>query len=516
VSKSIIQSCWRSWRFWLIAAIAAGLVWRLTDYFLRFPIWDDEASLGLNIVHRSYLGLIQPLTYGQVCPIGFLWISKLLIQCFGTDVWVLRFIPLIAGIAAVLLAWPVFKSLAGRRVGLLATALVACSLATNRFGTDFKPYSLDLLAALCVVGLTLRTIARPNDRRPMMALALLTPVAVAMSYPSVFVLGAALMALLPVVWGSKDRITRLTYLLWAGVTALSFATAYFGVIRGQMHHTHTFMQEFWHNAFPPHGPAILLWLVDAHISNMMSYPFGGSKGIALLIAPLVLLGLVRLWHKRRWSELILLAGPFVLTFLAAFLHKYPYGADARVEQHLVPSIALLASLGAVTACAVILRKSRNVVLWRSSGNLAVAVMISFALIMTAKDICYPWRTPAPLLVQKFIARIFAHPKSNSQIVILNKHPWRYNVLLSWQLATVRHPFFIAPDVAQFKSSGDQNIWLVHFHFRHAAPLSSQVLRQFQRHMQNGRIATNITRRLHEPFSGQQPVYMQAIHIVARK
>jgi hypothetical protein len=35
-------------------------------------------------------------------------------------------------------------------------------------------------------------------------------------------------------------------------------------------------------------------------------------------------------------------------------------------------------------------------------------------------------------------------------------------------------------------------------------------------MQNGRIATNITRRLHEPFSGQQPVYMQAIHIVARK
>ncbi len=514
--KSVIQSCWRSWRFWLIAAIAAGLVWRITDYFLRFPVWDDEASLGLNIVHRSYFGLLRPLKYGQVCPIGFLWISKFFVQCFGADVWVLRFIPLVAGIAAVLLAWPIFKSVAGRRVGLLATALVACSLATNRFSIDFKPYSLDLLAALSIVGLTLRAIARPKDSRPIMALALLTPLAVAMSYPSVFVIGAALMALLPVMWRSKNRITRIAYPLWAGMTAVSFAAIYFGVIRGQMHHTHTFMQEFWQKAFPPHSPAIFLWLLNAHISNMMSYPFGGSKGIALFIAPLALLGLARLWQKRRWPELILLAGPFVLTFIAAFLHKYPYGADARVEQHLVPSIAILASMGAVTLCAGVLRKSRNMAVWRNSGNIPVAVMISFALIMTAKDIRYPWRTPATLLAQRFIARIFAHPQPGTQIVILNKHPFQFSVLLSWQLATVQDSFFIAPDAAKLRFSAGQNLWLVHFHFLHAAPLAQQVVRTFQRQVRDGQIATNITRRLYEPFSGQKPVYMQAIHIVARK
>lgn len=291
-----------------------------------------------------------------------------MVTSFGTDVWVLRFLPLVAGIAAVVLAWPVTRRVAGRRVGLLATALIACSLATNRFGTDFKPYSLDLLMSLGIIGLALRAIRRPWDYRPVLFLVLLTPVAMVLSYPSVFVLGAALAALLPTLWPSRSRARQVAYSVWAVITVGCFAVIYLTVIHGQMSHTHRFMQEFWKNAFPPHGPAIFLWLIDAHISNMMSYPFGGSKGIALSIAPLVLLGVWRLWKRRRRAELVLLVGPFVLTFLAAWLHKYPYGADARVEQHLVVPITFLAALGAVTLGTLIVKKSRNVNMWRYTGS----------------------------------------------------------------------------------------------------------------------------------------------------
>ena len=504
---------WDSWRFWLVAAIAAGIIWRLTDYFLRFPVWDDEASLGLNILHRGYFGLLQPLRYGQVCPVGFLWISKFLINCFGTDVWVLRFLPVAAGIAAVLLAWPVTSRVAGRRVGLLATALIACSLATNRFATDFKPYSLDLLLAMGIIGLALSAIRRPWDYRPVLFLALLTPLAIVFSYPSVFVLGAALAALLPTLWQHRSKARQVAYSIWAVVTVGSFAAIYLTVIHGQMRHTHTFMQEFWKSAFPPHGPALFLWLLDAHISNMMSYPFGGSKGIAVVIAPLVLLGVWRLWKKRRRAELVLLVGPFVLTFFAAWLHKYPYGADARVEQHLVVSITLLAAVGAVTLGTLAVRNSRNVRLWSYGANIPVAVMVIFAVVMIGKDIRYPWRTPAPLLAQNFVRNVFQHTGPHTQIVIVNKHPLHYSVLLSWQLTVESHRFLILPDLTpQWKAAG-ADVWLLHFHFSHPMPVSAKLLDHVKQNIGRGRIAANITRKLFEPFSGHPPVYMQAVHIV---
>ena len=513
INKLRTMRFWQNRRFWLIMAIGIGIAWRLTDYFLRFPVWDDEASLGLNILHRGYLGLLQPLRYGQVCPIGFLWISKFLVDACGTDVWVLRFIPLVAGIAAVLLAWPVTRKVAGRRVGLLATALIACSLATNRFGTDFKPYSMDLLLALSIIALALIAIRRPRDYRPVLFLALLTPLAIVLSYPSVFVLAAALLALLPALCRRQNTSWRVAYVFWAALTAGSFAAIYFTVIHGQMRHTHTLMQEFWKNAFPPHGWAIFLWLIDAHISNMMSYPFGGSKGIALLIAPLVVVCILRLWKKRRMAELILLVGPFVFTFIAAFLHKYPYGADARVEQHLVASITILAALGAVTLSALAIKKSRNFRVWRHTANIPVAVMVIFAGVMIGKDICYPWRTPAPLVAQRFIHQVFRHAGTDTQIVILNRHPFHYSVLLAWQLATAPRPFLIHPDHDQswLPTTGD-NLWLVHFHFSQPKPISPEILRHFQHHVPRGKITADITRRLFEPFSGHKPVYMQAVHI----
>ena len=514
LTKLLLARCRHSWRFWLIAAMAAGTIWRLTDYFLRFPVWDDEASLGLNILHRGYLGLLRPLSYGQVCPIGFLWISKFMVTSFGTDVWVLRFLPLVAGIAAVVLAWPVTRRVAGRRVGLLATALIACSLATNRFGTDFKPYSLDLLMSLGIIGLALRAIRRPWDYRPVLFLVLLTPVAMVLSYPSVFVLGAALAALLPTLWPSRSRARQVAYSVWAVTTVGCFAVIYLTVIHGQMSHTHRFMQEFWKNAFPPHGPAIFLWLIDAHISNMMSYPFGGSKGIALLIAPLVLLGVWRLWKRRRRAELVLLVGPFVLTFLAAWLHKYPYGADARVEQHLVVPITFLAALGAVTLGTLIVKKSRNVNMWRYTANIPVAVMIIFAVIMIAKDICYPWRTPAPLLAQNFVRNVFRNSGPHTQVLIVNKYPQHYSILISWQLAAAHRRCLILPRLAHgFTAAAGTAVWLLHFHFSHPLPISTNIMRHFQQNIGHGRIAANITRRLFEPFSGHPPVYMQAVHIV---
>ncbi|HMD55832.1 MAG TPA: hypothetical protein VKJ65_14895, partial [Phycisphaerae bacterium] len=75
---------WLRWKFWLFAVIFAGVAWRVTDYLICFPVWGDEASLGLNIFYKTFSQLTGPLQIDQVCPFGFLWLSKLIISTLGT------------------------------------------------------------------------------------------------------------------------------------------------------------------------------------------------------------------------------------------------------------------------------------------------------------------------------------------------------------------------------------------------------------------------------------------------
>ena len=161
--NKIIPRIWTHWRLWLAAVILAGLAWRIIDYLLNYPFLKDEASVGLNILQKSYAQLTGPLDIDQVCPVGFLWLSKFALTVLGTNTLVLRFVPLLAGIGAVFLTWSTVKRFAGRNAALLATGLIACSLQTVRLSTDFKPYSLDLLTAMGYISLALWAIRRPSD-----------------------------------------------------------------------------------------------------------------------------------------------------------------------------------------------------------------------------------------------------------------------------------------------------------------------------------------------------------------
>jgi hypothetical protein len=51
-----------------------------------------------------------------------------------------------------------------------------------------------------------------------------------------------------------------------------------------------------------------------------------------------------MWRRDRHLFVLLLA-PFLLTFIAAAMRKYPYGGSARVAQYVAPAVCLLAGLG---------------------------------------------------------------------------------------------------------------------------------------------------------------------------
>src|SRR5207253_5574686 len=87
-------------------------------------------------------------------------------------------------------------------------------------------------------------------------------------------------------------------------------------------------------------------------------------------------------RMRRWDLLALLLVPFGLTLAAAALHRYPYGGSARVAQHLVPAICLLAGSGAAECLDLAARWVSDDRRW---GLVACGLLAAIGLAGMARD-----------------------------------------------------------------------------------------------------------------------------------
>ena len=87
----------------LWAVVLIGIAARLGRYFLCFPLWEDEAMLGMNFLSRDYLGLVEALDNLQVAPPLFLWSVETLVNWFGFTEYTLRSVAFISGTAGLLL-----------------------------------------------------------------------------------------------------------------------------------------------------------------------------------------------------------------------------------------------------------------------------------------------------------------------------------------------------------------------------------------------------------------------------
>src|SRR5688572_26309020 len=109
----------------LAAAIVIGIVIRLVIYFSRPPIWTDEVMLHIGILRRDFGHLLQPLDYGQMAPIGFLWIQKLATTVFGWNELSVRLFPLLSGLCTIALVGIVIRELVSVRAALFGAALAS-------------------------------------------------------------------------------------------------------------------------------------------------------------------------------------------------------------------------------------------------------------------------------------------------------------------------------------------------------------------------------------------------------
>jgi len=393
-----------------------GLAARTIRYLLGFPLWQDEAYLCVNLLDRGYGQLLEPLANHQVCPILFLWIQATVVRLLGFSEYTLRLFPLVCSVGGLF----VFRHVAGRLLRgtalLLAVGIFAVGYPLVRYACEAKPYGCDMFASLALLALAVEWHVS-GKQRWLWILVACVPVALGLSYPSVFTAAGVSLAVGSGLWmntksragrGSPAAESSIAWPVWLCynlVLVASFAGVWWLSVGPQSAAELAWMRDYWKDIFPPLDSALGMakWLVVAHTSELLQYPVGGARGASTVTTICCVAGVIFLWRRRqRWLVLLCLA-PLAPNLIAALAWRYPYGGSVRFVLYMAPAFCLLAGLGA--AAILIRRDRRGIVRGRPAVLVLFGVLAAVAAGSIARDSARPYRT-RDVLAQRDFARWF--------------------------------------------------------------------------------------------------------------
>jgi hypothetical protein len=319
----------RAWTCVAISFIIVGAGLRLLGFFSQGQLYIDDARLALNIASRSFGDLIRPLDYGQIAPIPFLWLERLITRTGGVNEYALRLFPLLAGIAVVALVWKVGRRALGEQPAAIATCLAAVSTFLMSYANAVKQYSSDALVTVVLVWLVLDVLDAGDRRVCWVRLALAGAAALWISHPAVFVLvGAA--AALPVSAAVRAvphwwQRYGLTMLVWIGAFTATYVLFY------QTGERDAAMREFWKPTFLSLGAPDVVTRAGraarAILVPPLVWPGGTALGTSLVLGVLTgvafFAGLLAILRAQGPSLALLCAGPYVAVLGAALIGTYP-------------------------------------------------------------------------------------------------------------------------------------------------------------------------------------------------
>jgi len=359
--------------------IAFGVVVRFAQYLPNRSLWADEAALALNILNRSFAGLLKPLDYAQGAPVGFLMVEKFLITLFGGSEYVLRLFPFICGIVAIFVFYKIAADCIDKRAVPIAVALFSTATHLIYYSSEVKQYSSDVAIGL-ILYLLVPYIGKDfhESKRKIVIFAVVGAVAIWFSYPSVFILAGIGITLLYTCCMEKnwDRARALlqVYLIWA----LSIAVYYFVSLRhlGQ----DKYLLNFWNTCFMPPPLPLTSFLKWIYTSFFRILVFPVSQTLSGLSALMLIVGFVSLLSSKR-ERLAMITLPICITLLVSALHKYPFGS--RLILFIVPYVLLVIAEGVWCVIDNVGDKMPSLVI-------ALLVLIFFfPLINSAKYISHP-------------------------------------------------------------------------------------------------------------------------------
>jgi hypothetical protein len=406
---------------WITIFLAVGIAARLLRYLLRFPLWGDEAMLSMNLIDRDYAGLMRPLDFHQVSPLLFLWIELTAVKLLGFHEWSLRLFPLLSSIASLFLFQRLARLLLRGNALVLAVGIFAVTYSGLRYASETKPYGVDLMVSTLLLWLTVRWWQRPNETCWLWVLTGVTPLALGISYPAVFVAGGVSLTIAAVLRGAHVQRGWAAWIAYNLVLAGSFLAWYKLAVAAQSGAELSVMSLMWEDTFPPLNSftALLAWLLKVHAGPLLAVPVGGahwgSMGTTLLCAAAVAV-LVR---KGRFRLLVLCAAPFALNLLAAALHRYPYGGHMRLAMHLAPLVSLLAGTGAATILQGFpSKRPRGEPLTRAVAAV-LGLLVMLAVLSTTRDFCLPGKEQQEIRKRDFAVWFWGSMEREHEVVSIS-------------------------------------------------------------------------------------------------
>ncbi|NES06344.1 MAG: hypothetical protein F6K22_28120, partial [Okeania sp. SIO2F4] len=328
--------------------IAFGVAMRLIQYLANRSLWADEAVLALNIVNRSYLELLQPLDYDQGAPIGFLMVEKLAVQILGNNEYALRLFPLICGVGSLFVFYELAKKWIPKSAIPIGLILFASLGYLVYYSAEVKQYSSDVAIALLLYLLLLPLVQQKLNLGQIIKYSLVGAIAIWFSHPSIFILASIGGSALLINFWHKDLSKVKKLLLIYSVWILSFVMFYFVSLRNLT--GNETLTTSWGDGFPG-SPFDIIWMLDA-FGKFFYKPLGFSKWVDGLAILAFLVGCLSCWLSRK-KILFLLLSPLFMTFLASFLHQYPF--RSRLVLFLTPFVIFLIAEGG----SFILTKSKS-------------------------------------------------------------------------------------------------------------------------------------------------------------
>jgi hypothetical protein len=303
--------------------IVLGIITRLFIYIHNPNFWGDEAALAQSIIFVNLKDILQGnLLADQAAPLGFILAVKILSFCFGYSEYVLRIIPLLAGI----LIFPIAYSFAIREFDKKFTCIflffLTISIHLLFYSIQFKQYATEILVSLLFLNYFCKNKKNIIEECKIpLGIALLAPIGMLFSNSSIFVLAGLFMLMLFEQWKVK-QLKSFLYNNWLKILIIvAFLACYYFLWLNQIKVIKSgIMDIYWDHYYPKN-----LNFLPFILKNMLGYFIDISENVYLncvLFASLSLFGLVFLYKEKRDMFFAIIIG--IVFYLTVYLlGKYP-------------------------------------------------------------------------------------------------------------------------------------------------------------------------------------------------